>query len=336
MPRSHNRTRFRPAPLAVLVLAAGCSSMPFAERTEAYELLTGAGGDSPWCAMGDDAWFLDQGADLKGPHFALSIQCRYQGTEIPESLQQNGSDALADLPAAAGGVELLVAQVAASPIYEPEFGEGEVASWIQVGDERLDLETLPADGEFVAVAAPEDEDAVLWVEDEGRAQGLDLRSGERVDPVAGYYNGLAVEAARLEGFYYEDFEVSDGRDSWFLTCPAPWANATRNAWLEDRGWAGEGQVFLTVSFNWCHRYDTLVWVLDPETAVTVDGASPAYWNGEETVSGSMDVDAVFTVPEDADDIAITFTPFGHVESAEDGEAWAFMESPTPTEWIARF
>jgi hypothetical protein len=286
--------------------------------------------------MGDDAWFLDQRADLRGPHFALSIQCHYQGAEIPESLKQGAADALVDLPEAEGGVELLVNQVAVSPIYEPEFAAGEVVSWIQVGDERLDLEALPAVGEFVAVAAPEDEDAVLWVEDDGRAQGLDLRSGERAEPVPGYYNGLAVEAARLDGFYYEDFEVSDGSDSYFLTCPTPWANATRNAWLDGRGWAPEGQVFLTVSFNWCHRFDSLVWVLDPETAVTVDGAGPAAWNEEETNSGSTDVDAVFTVPEDAGEIAIVFTPFGHVESAEDGESWAFVDSPSPTEWLARF
>ncbi|WP_091042607.1 hypothetical protein [Glycomyces sambucus] len=334
MPRTHDKFII---PLTLLIALApavsGCSL--FGERTEANTLVTGDGGTDPWCASSDDAWLIDDGADLKGPHFALSILCHYQGAEIPEDVAAR-ADALADLPKAANGVEFLVNQIAHSPIYKAEFEDGETAAWIQVGDERTDLDALPAPGSFLAVAAPEGEDAVLWVEDDGRAQGLDLRTGERHDPVAAYYNGVAAESASLSGFNYVDFEVTDGTDSWFLTCPTPWAGATRNAWLDGRGWAEEGQVFMTVAFNWCHTYTEVAWVLDPETAVTVDGAGPIAWEEAATGTGSVQVAAIFSVPGDAAEIPIVFTPFGHAESVETGEPWAFVEDPEPTDWLARF
>jgi hypothetical protein len=67
-------------------------------------------------------------------------------------------------------------------------------AWVQAGDRAFDLDRVPRYLEWVVVTVHVGESVALWVEDHGRAQGLDLRTGERIDPVAAYYNGIGFHS----------------------------------------------------------------------------------------------------------------------------------------------
>lgn len=323
------------APLAALGLAAaGCSALPFGDRTEAYELVT-AETDSTWCASGDEWWFFDLGADLVGPHFSVSLLCHYEGTEVPEPVAERSPD-LADLPEAADGTELLINQFALEPNLPLEFEEGEVAAWIAIGEERIDLDALPAPGSLLAVAAPTDEDAVLWVEDDGRAQGLSLRSGDQVEPIMAYYNGLSTDVVQGDSFSAEA-TVLNGDKAWDLTCHSDFLEGDRSVWREDLGWAAEESVFLQVTFNWCTYEDNLVWHLDPEASLAAqpgaEPVAPLSMSAEALpdTGGTLRYTAVFSIPENSRTLLMILTPVGDLENIVEGDDYAFLDTPAPSE-----
>ncbi|WP_030160149.1 hypothetical protein [Glycomyces sp. NRRL B-16210] len=328
MPLSHNTTIRTLVPLVALALTAtGCSS---SETSPAYELTAGPT-DATWCAAGDDLWFYEQ-ADLVGPHFSISVLCHFEGTEPPESLAAKES-LLADLPPTADGVDLVLNQFALGPSLEPEFEAAPVKAWVALGDEEFELDGLPEPGSFLAVTVPENEDAVLWVEDDSRAQGLDLRTGARVDPVAAYYGDLATSPVLVEIFFYEEVTVRNGSGGWDLTCGSDFLEADRGAWHEDQGWAPEGTVFLQVRFNWCTYEDNLVWHLDEDAALSVasgdEQIAPLSWDTAELESSARTLryTVVFAIPEDAATATLVFTPVGDLENLDGGEDYAFVETP---------
>lgn len=332
-------------PLTLLTLAAsGCSLL--GEKTEAYELVTGDGA-SALCTNGDDLWFFDQDAAIVGPHFSLALLCHHAGAAIPEALA--AAEGLGELPEAAGDVEWLVNQFALAPELvaesqvdpdDPAALESEavgLAAWIEAGEERIELDAVPAPGAHLAVAVPEGEDAVLWVEEDGRAQGLSLRSGERVDPVAAYYDGRTLGPVMGDEFGYEEVAVANGDNAWRLTCGSSFVESDRSAWRPEEGWAEPGTVFLDVRFNWCSYADAaLRWNLD-ESALTVQaGGEPVAataWSAEELpdTDGTMRYTAVFAVPEDAAGATLVFTPVGDLENLDGGDGYAFVDTPAATE-----
>lgn len=339
VPPSHNNTMKPLITLAALALTtAGCSSLPFMERTEAYEFITGAG-DTAWCVDGDAAWLLTNDADLSGPHFGLSILCHFDGTEMPEQAAEHAPD-LADLPKLAGDTEILVNQIALGPDHSAEFQDDPalVTAWVESGDERFDLDSVPEPGGFIALTVPAGETAVLWIEDEGRAQGLDLRTGEQVEPVAAYYNTLATDAVfQGDSFVTDETTVLNADKAWDLTCTSDFLEGDRSIWREDLGWADEGSVFLQVTFNWCTYEDNLIWHLDPDASLAVQSGdevlAPLSWNAEELpdTGGTLRYTAVFSIPETDVHALLVLTPVGDLENIAGDDDYAFLDTPASIE-----
>ncbi|MDA1360448.1 hypothetical protein O1R50_12490 [Glycomyces luteolus] len=321
---------------AVALTATGCSSIPFLDRTEAHELITGAT-DTAWCANGDGSWFLGNDADIAGPHFGLSILCHFEGTEMPEDAADHAT-ALADLPKLADGTEVLINQIALGPDYAAEFEDdpSKVTAWIDSGDERFDLDAIPAPGDFLALTVPTGDDAVLWIEDDGRAQGLNLRTGEQVEPIMAYYNGLSTDVVQGDSFSAEVTVLNDEK-AWDLSCHSDFLEADRSVWREDLGWAAEESVFLQVTFNWCTYEDNLVWHLDPEASLAAKPGSeplpPLSMSAEELpdTGGTLRYTALFSIPENSEAFPMVLTPVGDLENIAEGDDYAFLDTPAPSE-----
>jgi len=337
VPPSRNNTTKPLITLTALALTAtGCSSIPFLDRTEAHELVTGAT-DTTWCAAGDDAWLLDGGADLAGPHFGLSILCHFEGAEVPEEAAGHATE-LAELPKPAADTEILINQIALGPNHTAEFEDdpSQVTAWIESGDERLDLDAIPAPGDFLALTVPSGDDAVLWIEDDGRAQGLNLRSGAPVEPVAAYYNGLSTDVVQGDSFTAEATVLNDAK-AWDLTCHSDFLEGDRSVWREDLGWAAEGTVFLQVTFNWCTFEDNLVWHLDPEASLVAqpgaEPVAPLSMTAAELpdTGGTLRYTAVFSIPESSEALRMILTPVGDLENIVEGDDYAFLDTPAPSE-----
>jgi hypothetical protein len=322
--------------LAALALGAagGADAGSFA-RTAPFELISGVERDS-WCAVGDDAYVLDASADLRGPHFSFSLRCLFQDDAIPRKLAAVGSD-LEHVVPAEDGSEFLIAQIAHKAEYEPEHRTEAVrtSGWIQAGNERIDLDGIPTAGRYFVLSVPVGEDAVLWVDDAGRAQGIDLRTGAQVDPVGAYYNGLRSRAVEIGGYNTGRIDTYSGRSTGYVRCANGSGTARRQVWREDLGWAAEGTVFLEVRFNWCSEFEFSTWELDRERAVMVDRDTPLSWTATELEGGWDELAIVFAVPADADEITVDFTPYGDLESNEFGPLMLAEELPHFT-WVAEF
>lgn len=327
--------------LAALALTAvGSVASDSFLRTEALTLVTGADPE-PWC---DDA-APDDLADavLRGAHFSFGLSCRFERAAIPEP-QAALSEDLAHMPPAEPGVAFLFAQFASRAAYPPDlrYDAARLTSWIEVGSERLDLDSAPEADDFLILSAPDEAPVVLWVEDAGRAQGLDLRTGERVEPVAAYYEDLEFWTVTVDGYDYVDLLYRNGPGGgWLMCCSYSWAELTRSAWTESLGWAPEGEVFLTVRFDWCGAdYNEVEWRLDTDTALIVFSGSaivaPAEWTVETDEFGAEVHQAVYAVPADTEGFAVMFLPLGEAVEKETGEVFHPVEVPTATSWLVEF
>ncbi|SDE24445.1 hypothetical protein [Glycomyces harbinensis] len=324
-----------PVLVAVALGAAGGADTDSFARTAPFALITGVEHD-PWCDEGDDAYVLDSPADLRGPHFSLSLGCLFRGDAVPLDLAAAGSD-LEHVVPVEDGSEFLIAQVASMAEYEPELEADAMAvtAWIQAGGERIDLNGIPAEGRSFVLSVPVGEDAVLWVDDSGRAQGLDLRTGAQVEPIGSYYNGLRLSEVAIGGYNTGEIDVYNSRASGYVRCADGSGTAHRSVWREDLGWAAEGTVFLEVRFKWCSELESSTWELDRERAVTVDRNTPLSWTATELEGGWDHFAIVFAVPADADEITVDFTPYGEVENDESGTL-AFAGDLPHFAWVAEF
>ncbi|MEU5155910.1 hypothetical protein [Glycomyces sp. NPDC021274] len=305
---------------AASLTAAGSADADSFLRTEPYELIVGSGGD-PWCEEGGAAGDLAAPADLRGAHFSFSLDCLFSAPKVPADLAAS-IPALEHVPPAQDGSEFLFVQLALSSEYSPEHTTEPslLASWIEVGEERISLAAAPRSSDHYVVSAPRDARAVLWVSDADRAQGIDLRTGAQVEPVAAYYNGLALRSYNLGGFEDDDpFRIVNERRSGTATCSTEYAEGTRALWLEDRGWAPEGTVFIEVRTRWCSRYNDITWELDRERAFTIDGEAPMSWTATERNAYWDDLVLVFTIPADVREATIDFSPVGDIRFKETGE-----------------
>lgn len=324
---------------AVAATAAGSVRADSFARTEAYALFTGSGTES-WCLDDNEARLTD--ADLRGPHFAVSFLCGFIEADAPAAVDA----AFAGTPVLADGTELLAVQSALTPVYRPEAEPAVVEVWVEAGAERIDLAGLPVPFGYVAVAVPAGEDAVLWVEDDGRAQGLSLRTGARVEPVTSYYNGVGFAAAGTASYEFEKVQVRNAHHGGRASCGGH-ASATRQVWHPELGWAAVGTSFLTVKLNWCHVFEdhesgeeTLRWELHPELSLTsADGApTPLRWD-EEPATDDGDrllVTAVFSVPEDLTELRVDFTPLGDLYDLSAGGEFSFADTPDAVELAFEF
>lgn len=307
-----------PLPVAASLTAAGSADPDSFLRTAPYELVVGNASEL-WCEEGDAASDLAEPADLRGAHFALSLDCLFKAHKVPEDLAAS-IPALEHVPPAQDGVEFLFFQAARPAEYNAEFANepSALASWIQVGGERIDLLAAPAGHNYYVVSVPVDEPAVLWVDDSGRAQGVDLRTGEQVDPVTAYYNGLALRSFDFGGYDTEEVDIFNGRVSGWIRCKTKVTEASRIVWREDLGWAPEGTVFVEVRTNWCSETDHFTWELDKDKAFTIDGEAPQSWTATDIGDGWDQLAMVFAVLEDTPEVTIDFSPVGTIEHKETG------------------
>jgi hypothetical protein len=253
---------------------------------------------------------------------------------------------LEHVPPARSGTEFLLVQVALQADYLPEYETATafLDSWIQVGPERIALRSVPASWVYFVLSAPVDQPAVLWVEDDGRAQGLDLRTGEQVEPLAPYYQKIGFWVLEGEELKYEKVRFGTQRRWWNMTCTSGGADVTRSLWRPDRGWAPEGTVFLAVDFWWCGdgTYDETTWTLDTDKVLEVGiGAEylrPVDWTKSAyggTGGGALHT-AVFEVPADRGEFKIVFAPYGEVTELANDEVHRLIEPPETTIWTVEF
>ena len=340
MPPSHRTITSTLAPLVALALSAtACAEIEPLETTGVYELVSQSTGQTS-CEPGDEARLLEAGADLVGPHFAISFLCHFSGSSVPDEVVE-AAEELADLPTLVTGAELLINQIAFAPTYEPEATGGSVTAWIEAGDQLIDLNALPLSGSIFAVNVPAGEDAVLWVEDEGRAQGLDFRTGAQIDAAAAYYNGIGLGTVETDGFAYEEISVLNRSDAYRLTCSSGWGEVTRNVWSPDHGWAEDGTVFVTVDLRWCDDFeDILRWELDQKASVTIDGGDgplpPVDWTQYDADNDRLGIRAVFEAPAASAELTVAFTPVGNLKNLSGGEDFAFVDTPETTDWQVSF
>ncbi|MQM24777.1 hypothetical protein [Glycomyces albidus] len=260
--------------------------------------------------------------------------------------QASLSAELGALAPAAPGSEFLFVQFATQADYLADFSHDGLAAtaWIEVGTERIELSEPPDNADFLVASVPVGEPAVLWVDDMGRAQGLDLRTGERIDPVAAYYGELGFWTDELEGFEYLDVRfVGDGGWWWTAGCHDRIVELTRSAWTADRGWAPEGSVYLSFQFRWCDAsYQDVIWTLDTDRALLLETAGeyrvPDGWATEPYVGtpGSTTYTAVFEVPADVADFHLVFVPAGELVEKDSGEVFLQETMPAITEWAVSF
>lgn len=329
-------------PIAVLATAAGSVAADSFARTQPYTLVSGW---DPvyWCEGDSPEWVGDDAADLRGLHFAVSIGCLFRAASVPER-QAAANEGLRHLPPAAPGTELLFVQFAKQPDYVPEidYDSKPVASWIEIGDERIDLEYDPEGGLHYVLGAPVGEPAVLWMEEEGRAQGLDLRTGAQVEPIAAYYNDVGFGTRELSGYEYEEVVFRGDGGGWRMTCSSGDVSMTRAAWDVDRGWAPEGTVFIEFRFWWCgSAFDSTAWTLDTDEAVQMWGDSetldPVEWiEASGLEAGSEIHTAVFTAPADAADFTAFFSPIGVLTEKDGGDEFELLDRPSQTDWRVVF
>lgn len=328
---------------AALTVAGGDEQDSFL-RTDLYELVLGADPDR-WCGPGDDAYVGDEPADLIGAHFALSLSCLFREQSVPEHLAGEVPE-LEHLPAAEDGAEFLIVRIAHQAKYWPELEDSlyGTRSWIMVGERRIDVGEVPAAGKFLVLCVPIGAEAVLWVEDSGRAQGLDLRTGSRVDPIAGYYDGPIFRSFPGEEFTYEKVRFGTSRYWWDMSCTTDSSYVRRTMWTEELGWAPEGTAFLSVRFWWCGdgTFDETTWALDHGEALEVMiGTEPAEqvaWNEDpstEEWGGAMHT-VVFSVPVDQGEFKVLFTPIGQVTELADGSVYDLWGQPDATVWTVKF
>jgi hypothetical protein len=325
---------------AVLTVAGSVPADSFA-RTGPYELITGSDGN-PWCGEDDDASVADDPADLRGAHFAFSLSCLFETPAIPRDLAVAAPE-LRHVPPAKDGVEFVIFQVAPHSDYPPEYAtEPErLTSWIQVGGERIELSSAPNEWNYFVLSAPVGEPVVLWVDDADRAQGLDLRSGDQVDPVTSYYNDIGLWTQKTEGFEYEEVRFRNGRRTWKMTCTRSIAEITRAVWTEENGWAPEGSVWLTVRFNWCgDSFSDTIWTLDRERALLAMGGSEylelVAWEEEPADGYGQIQTVVYAAPADTAEFKVFFCPAGEVTEKESGQTYRQLEMPSITTWAASY
>lgn len=319
---------------ASLVTAGSADSDSFL-RTEPYELIVGSGGER-WCEEGDAASELAAPADLRGAHFSFSLDCLFSAPTAPPDLAAS-VPGLEHVPSAQEGSEFLFVQLALSGEYSPEYATEPslLASWIEAGEERIQLMAAPRSDNHYVVSVPRGDRAVLWMSDSNQHQGIDLRTGAQVDPVTAYYNGLALRSFEFGGFDTEKVTFRNSRVSGWIQCDTEYAQANRAVWLEDRGLAAEGTVFLVLRTEWCSRLDHFTWELDEEEAFTIEGVPPVSWTATETNEHWDHLTMVFTIPEDATEVTIDFSPEGTVEHKETGEK-LFSERLPNFAWKAAF
>lgn len=209
---------------------------------------------------------FEEGGYLRGPHFSLKLSWSAVGPEL-ESV--NTLFDIADLTPrrAPEGHELILLGV--DPQYRKGHykpGKKKPRAELVVGERETLLESLPlppsevpvdADATVVVAAVPDGAPVKLKVTDEGRAQTLDARTGERgEDAIEGYYRPNYDELPMAEKHADAGVSVLGGADHVSTTLKVDFTNITTNLrqphaflapYTPQQGWAPDGRAWLVVT-----------------------------------------------------------------------------------------
>jgi hypothetical protein len=200
-------------------------------------------------------------ADLRGPHFAIDIDWIATGSMIKQKFTPSVSELTARR--AADGQELLLVAVTGeqtngqftlgdrkAPIAELVVGSRKKLLTrlpLPPNDDDI-VPQLPTDGVLLVASVPHDGKVELVVTDEGKAQSVDLRTGERSESIDGYYGSTAqplafdtaVPLTFAEGggtqLQVTDHALAEFTDKVAVLAP----------WTPDQGWAPDEHAWLVI------------------------------------------------------------------------------------------
>jgi hypothetical protein len=191
----------------------------------------------------------------------------------------------------------------------------------------------------LVVSVPVGERAALRVTDEGRTQTLDLRTGEREkDAVPGYYPIRRGEFSETPGDGDHFMVRVSGRGASgipagkrFVGLHLGELEATLQPWVEGRGWAPSGKLWLVADFGLTASpvpgvNETILWNLKPAgfRLSGPNGATIAA-DGEPVLTDALSSGAgrlTAAVPESLKSTTLTFTPVGTAKSDLGNVAWS--------------
>ncbi|MFC4334562.1 Hsp70 family protein [Salininema proteolyticum] len=263
--RKGRRARWIAGAAAAAVLAAlaivGFRFWPFAD--DAIPGVATASAEEV-CGEAGAAW----PGVLRGPHFSLDVTCAVSTTDT--GLVE---DLFGSAPGLGADEEFILVRFGDSP------EDAEASSVVTIGSKTWRLEGLPEPGTVYAAVAGPDDEAVATVEDSGREQGIDLRTGELIDPVLAYYSG---ELGERETAFTTEIDYASAGGRWFITgtnITDLEFTVTRNVYSEEEGWlADSGLAAVTVAFE---QYHDVVehgyrFVFEPTTDVAIKGSGETW------------------------------------------------------------
>lgn len=279
-----------PVALGALLAVAACSDdAPEVQESvvaETDHLVVGDGEGVTPDTPTPDAADTPRPGWLVGPSFSLGVVGHTVADSVPAD--QAAAFGFEEGPVEAPeGHEFLLA------VTDPDSEvDEELDAVLNVDGSEARLESLPHAGQTLAAVVPQEATAVLAVTDHERTQSLDLRSGERPSEIVGFYNAAATsdEPRNYSGSGEATGDPGDGykSESRAFSIDMTLDSASRSPWHADRGWADEGQVWITVPVS-NMRTDS-VWGFD-------DGDD----SNEPIITWEMDEQDVFSLEAGGDD-----------------------------------
>lgn len=281
---------------------------------------------------------------LFGPHFTLELE--QTGTVASFDFAAHVSDVEGDLRPA-DGEEFLVVDFG-SPDSAPELVPFSNDSYVAeptvallVDGETTTLKSLPVDDTSVLVASvPTKSEVLLEVTDDGYAQTLDLRSGDRRDSRPGLYRASVDQSLGFQYSQQGQYVIqSEAGGSGSVSFRLNLESAYLLPYIDPLGWAPADQAWLVV---YADDYGAMVYResgLDPVfnldanasfTLGTPDGDVMADPRADEFEPGLLGFGGgclLFVVPEAFTTGTLSFNPKGTFFT---GFAYGDWQTPPPT------
>ncbi|GGM39879.1 hypothetical protein GCM10007977_046630 [Dactylosporangium sucinum] len=117
---------------------------------------------------------------------------------------------------------------------------------------------------FIVAAAPKDSNVRLEITDTDRTQWIDLRTAETSTPIPGLYPERRDHASIRCNIASPDKAI-DGSSAVLMT------DAVLDPWVDTRGWAKSGRVWMTVELNLWYSRNGIAIALDTAASITLTG-----------------------------------------------------------------
>ncbi|WP_144300672.1 hypothetical protein [Stackebrandtia nassauensis] len=232
---------------ALLATAASCASIGGTLTAPAeHTVITKAKDLRP------DKPYLSEDGDkpgmLIGPHYKLAVSGYTATTEVPEdNARVYGFDQPMAVP---DDSEFFLAIMdGKSQVHSNE----KVKAELTVNDKKRPLDRLPGPSEAIAAVIPAKADVKLTVTDEEKSQTINLRDGKRSEQIDGYYNGGLESDDPVDydskGKITADAGAQYEKEKRTLNISMKVGAATKAPWIESKGWADKGKVWVSVPIS---------------------------------------------------------------------------------------